>query len=186
MDEANYAVWIHAYCKLIQIEEHNALLTLERDHCCIPCLGRMLYQTLRSELVSLYSRHADFEELLESPDFPDNLRQAKSRWETLRQGAARNLAAKTLVQVLTRHCSHPHYQDLAILLTHGTNVPVCLTGGEFPILRFSLLEYEFSADMLRMRAKRGNLTLTYALMFADASFSTILKQIRYLRSKFPW
>ena len=49
IDQTNYSVWIPAYCESLGVEEHHALLTLEQHHCCIPCLGRILYQTLCSE-----------------------------------------------------------------------------------------------------------------------------------------
>jgi len=104
----------------------------------------------------------------------------------MRNGALLNLAAKRLAEALTDLCGHPHYDKLAILLNHGTNVPIHLTGGAFGILCFHLIEHGFSGDMLRMRARRGNAALAYGLAFADASASTILNQIRYLRSRNPW
>jgi hypothetical protein len=185
-DQANYWVWIPAYCDLLGVEEHNALLTLEQDHCCMPCLGRILYQTLRSEFVAQYARQENIEDLQKSPDFPDNLRKPRTAWERMRKGALLNLAAKRLGEALTDMCGDAHYDELAILLNHGTNVPIHLTGGAFGILCFHLIEHEFSKDMLRMRARRGNAALAYGLAFADASASTILNQIRYLRSRNPW
>jgi hypothetical protein len=186
IDHANYSVWIPAYCDLLGVEEHDALLSFEQHHCCMPCLGRILYQTLRSEFVAQYTRQKSFEDLRKSPDFPDNLRKPQAKWETVRKGALLNLAAKRLAEGLTDLCGHPHYDKLATLLNHGTSVPIHLTGGAFGILRFHLIEHRFSADMLRMRARRGNAALAYGLVFADASASTILNQIRYLRSRYPW
>jgi hypothetical protein len=185
-DQANYLVWIPAYCDLLGVEEHNALLTLEQHRCCMPCLGRILYQTLRSEFVAQYTRQENFEDLRKSPDFPENLRKPRTRWEILRKGALLNLAAKRLAEGLTALCGHPHLDELAILLNHGINVPIRLTGGAFGILCFHLIENEFSRDMLRMRARRGNAALAYGLAFADASASAILNQVRYLRSRNPW
>jgi hypothetical protein len=129
IDQANYRVWIHAYCDLLGVEEHDALLTLQQHHCCMPCLGRILYQTLRSEFVAQYARQENIEDLRESPDFPDNLRKPQTRWERMRNGALLNLAAKRLAEGLTDLSGHPHNDELAILLNHGTTVPIHLTGG---------------------------------------------------------
>jgi hypothetical protein len=186
IDQANYSVWIPAYCDLLGVEEHDALLTLEQHHCCMPCLGRILYQTLRSEFVAQYTRQENIEDLRKSPDFPENLRKPQTRWERIRNGALLNLAAKRLAEGLTDLCGHPHYDELASLLNHGRNVRIHLTGGAFGILCFHLIEHRFSGDMLRMRARRGSAALAYGLAFAGASASTILNQIRYLRSRRPW
>lgn len=185
-DQANYRVWIPAYCDLLGVEEHNALLTFEQHNCCMPCLGRILYQTLRSEFVSQYARQENIEELQKSPDFPDNLRKPRTPWERMRKGALLNLAAKRLAEALTDMCGDAHYDELTILLNYGRNVPIHLTGGAFGILCFHLIEHEFSKDMLRMRARRGNAAFAYGLAFADASASAILNQVRYLRSRNPW
>jgi hypothetical protein len=186
IDQANYQVWIHAYCKLLGAQEHDALLTLEQHRCCMPCLGRILYQTLWSEFLAQYSRHENIEDLRKSPNFPENLRKAQTRFEKKRQNALLNLAAKGLVDALTVLCGRPCYNELAVLLTHGRSVPISLTGGAFGVLNFGLIEHEFSGDMLKMRARRANRALAYRLAFARASFSAMLNQIRYLRSRNPW
>jgi hypothetical protein len=186
IDQTNYSVWIPAYCESLGVEEHHALLTLEQHHCCIPCLGRILYQTLCSEFLAQYTRQENIEDLRKSPDFPENLRKPQTRFERNRQNALLNLAAKGLVEALTVLCGRPYYDELAILLTHGTNVSIHLTGGAFGFFNFTLLDHGFSGDMLRMRAKRANAERAHRLAFKRASFSTILNQIRYLRSRYPW
>lgn len=183
-DQENYFVWMNEFCEHLDPEVEETLLLLHRKGGCMPCIGRLIYQYLRSEFLKTFMVCQEhFETLRQSPDFPDNLRKPKGRIERKLRDALMDSITNGLVQAVVSQCAHPYYERLALLLNHGRSFPTHLLGGVIGANRFHLIDVEYNEAMLRTRANRADPLGSFTSLTHGLSLESSQNLARYMRNR---
>lgn len=141
-DLKNYFEWAKAFVARALDDQLTILEELEKHHCCLPCLGRALYEVLRLEAAE------------------DAIRRAARRAPTqivqgLKAEVARRIAA--MMEVFT---GQPHYGPLAELLCHGQCIGPLSLPGVLGVPDFRKIRDEketvFSIELLSQRARSAH------------------------------
>ena len=183
-DQENYFVWMNEFCEHLDPEVEDSLLLLHRKGGCMPCIGRLIYQYLRSEYMKAFMvPQKYFETLRQSPDFPDNLRKPKGRMERKLRDGFMDWVTLGLVQEVASQCTHSYYERLALLLNHGRNFPSHLLSGVLGANRFHLIDVDYNEAMLRRRANRADPHATFTSIIDRSSRESLEDLLPYMRNR---
>jgi hypothetical protein len=160
----NYLAWAKSFSLSLTSNEDEALTKVVRAGMCIPCLGRMIFESLVIELIAAYQEMTDLSAPSRSRNFTAELPIGTSHKAIERRDSLRSGAIAELVAYVRKVCGQPYLRELALLLNHGREQNVKFKRASTGFFHFNLITTKFTASMLKQRATTGGYSRAFHKM----------------------
>jgi hypothetical protein len=154
VEKENYRLWIDRFAKESDGHIRSALKTLDEAGCCVPCLGRGLFDFLRGQaMLPLRFGQPQSRENIPSVKAPTAPIKKTGRTAIRKMQVVSASHCWALIRGLQATATRPHYKEISVLLQHATSIAAPLRNGVQDGMDFRSIKTDFTPRLLRYRVK---------------------------------